>query len=175
MANRALGAPRLTGSQPVGKREVAVERSQAEPLAGSYFLHSHAGVRPLRAGPGRPDCLRADHEIQSVLARLRMEVLLPQRMGSSQQSIWRLALRLRYDRFFHPGSRDRRAFGHRRGGVYYRNVAALAARAAGVHYRAAGRDSQRHLRLVGDLRSRAAAANLRAALARPLSWLDRIV
>ena len=32
MANRALGAPRLTGSQPVGKREVAVERSQAEPL-----------------------------------------------------------------------------------------------------------------------------------------------
>src|SRR2546422_6517788 len=32
MGNRALGAPRLTGSQPIGKREVAVERSQAEPL-----------------------------------------------------------------------------------------------------------------------------------------------
>jgi len=33
MANRALGAPRLPGSQPVGKREVAVEIGvQAEPL-----------------------------------------------------------------------------------------------------------------------------------------------
>ena len=126
MANRALGAPRLTGPQPVpeqavaagsAKHAAALDPRRGQPAGGRRVFLRHAGLRAVPCWPGRIDRLRIDYQVQPFLARFRLEILFPQRLGSGQRSVRRPAFCLRHDRFFHSGAAHRGAAGGRRRGL----------------------------------------------------------
>ena len=73
------------------------------------------------------------------------------------------------------GAADCGSAGPRRGRLPHRDVPRLPARPAGLPHRAAGRHSQHHLRPVGVLRPRSAAARVRQSRAHQSARLDRLL
>src|SRR5580698_11644681 len=96
-------------------------------------------------------------------------------MGSGERTIRSLAVRVRYAGLFLAGAGYGGPSCDRGRGLHHRDVSALAQGRAGIHYRTAGGDSERHLWIMGNFCDGAPAARVRGAAFGALLWLDWVV
>ena len=127
MANRALGAPRLTGPQPVSGQAVTKEpkdRVQSLITAGDSRRADAAFYYAMVA---------CGLSVIAIVVLIVYELLFPQRVGPGQRSVRCPAFCLRHNRFFNSGVANRSPAGHRCRGLHYGDVPALAAGSLGLH------------------------------------------
>ena len=172
----------MPGPQPVAADEGYVpDAVQPSPLLQTSggegrrprFQVGDYGLRSGGLGCARPDRLRTGVQFQAVLARIWLQVLRRQRLGSSQRAVRRFTFHLRHAGFIAVSVCHRGAPVGRRRGLHDRDVSQGVARAAVVLRGIAGRDSQRDLRIVGAIRPRSSFEPLRAALPGKNPGLDR--
>ncbi len=182
MANPAFPRPDMPGPQPVAATKVTSDAVQRTPLLRSFGRRRRRsclqiGDDCLRSGGlGRafPDRLRTDVRFAPYLARVWLQVLRRAAIGIRSASSLALCLSSTA-RWFHRFV----ALGHRgtalrrRGCVHHRDVSEGSARSAFVLCGIAGRDSQRHLRIVGNIRARAPLERVCSALSCENAGMDR--